>query len=91
MGENVIFIEGDFSYNKNETCEIHLLYESESSARSFNIRQVSGKFSEDFVVSPKSKIYTVKLICGSSIIAQRVIRYPEQIERFNFGSVSNET
>ncbi len=87
MGENVLFISGDLVNHKSEECSIHLLYESENTASSFNIRQITGKFTEDFVIAPNNATYTAKVVCDGKVVLQQTASYPSKAELFNLGVI----
>lgn len=87
MGENVLFVSGDVSNRSSETCEVHLFYESESSARSYNIQSVSGSFTVDYVVAPTDEQYAVEVICNGKVLVHRVAQYPDEADMFNLGEI----
>ena len=87
MGENVLFVDGDLSSSSLEGCEVHLIYESEATARDFNVRPVIGKFSEDYVVAPSEEVYTVEVICKNKLISSTTAIYPSEIKKFNLGVI----
>ena len=88
MGENVLIVSGDLSKRASESCSLHLIYDSEISARSFNIRLVSGDFMEDFVVSPNDENYTVEVICNNKVVVQKTAHYPNEVHKFNLGKIN---
>ncbi|MEQ8289896.1 MAG: hypothetical protein RIB78_09240 [Gammaproteobacteria bacterium] len=95
--DGMFVVAGDISSRSDESCEVQIITNGERDARDYNIRSVSGKFKEDFSVSPQSGIYTIKLLCNKIVIAEKRVKYPSdtgvggvvQIEGIE--SATNET
>ena len=87
MGENVMFVSGDIRNRSTKSCELHLIYDSESVARNYNIQAVSGIFTVDYVVAPTNEKYAVEVKCNGQLIVRRVALYSESNEAFDLGEI----
>ncbi len=45
----------------------------------WNVREVNGNFTEDFVVSPSKKTYSVEMHCGGVLVRRAQVVYPQDV------------
>jgi len=78
-----VFISG----NVSGECQLNLKTKSDSELNPINIRNVSGEFAEDFVISPSEQNYIVEVTCKNQLVLSRLVNYPNELNKFELGNI----
>ncbi|MBS3796529.1 hypothetical protein [Pseudoalteromonas sp. BDTF-M6] len=84
IGENVVMISGKVA----DVCQLSLKTENDSELNSINVRDVSGSFSSDFVITADEGNYIVQIIFNNKLVLNRVVHYPQEVAKFRLGEVN---
>lgn len=83
MGENVVIISG----NVTGECQLNLKTENDSKLNVINVRNVSGNFSTNYVISPNEQNYIVEVTCNNQVVLSRLVSYPSELSKFELGNI----
>ncbi len=73
-----MMVSGDVSDFSDSSCQLELL-SANSSKKILHSFDVSGKFNQDFTISPNKNDYIVTIICNEKNIFTKRITYPNDI------------
>lgn len=74
IGDGMFFVTGEFS-GEPKNCSIYLQSESGVIVRNSQRQITELKFSEDFVVAPRSEAYEVVVSCNQNIRKKLIVHY----------------
>ena len=78
VGDGMFIVSGklESTNGQNEYCDLSIRNVDSPEIKSWNKREITNRFRQDFSVNPRKKKYEIKIECDNKEILSKIVEYP---------------